>query len=176
MSDAEIEKLEKLPIEREEMKPNEFNEPSLKSSESPRAMTRNRQRTRHFGAPVKVQEPLEESSMNLLEIANLSKPPSNRNIAAPKAGKQNCLLRSNVRTHTFLRNVVTMLCIDLSDKNKSGTASRPGKHEPPIKEQRPATILSNVDKISPIDLPDKDATEENKTRSSTVANDEVAME
>ncbi|XP_011639841.1 LOW QUALITY PROTEIN: uncharacterized protein LOC105428930 [Pogonomyrmex barbatus] len=35
-----------------------------------------------------------------------------------------------------------------------------GKQEPPIKEQRPSTILSNVDKISPIDLPNESETNE----------------
>lgn len=51
-------------------------------------------------------------------------------------------------------------------------APRVGKKEPPIKEQRPARILSNVDKVSPIDLPDKIS--EAKTKDSTESTDEIA--
>lgn len=51
------------------------------------------------------------------------------------------------------------------------------KEEPPIKEQRPATILSNVDKISPIDLPNESETNKKKeTKDSTQHIDEVAMD
>ncbi|XP_050455644.1 uncharacterized protein LOC126853694 [Cataglyphis hispanica] len=53
------------------------------------------------------------------------------------------------------------------------TASGVGKKEPPIKEQRPATILSNVDKVSPIDLSNKSETGEDKTKDSTKPSDEI---
>ncbi|KAM0727041.1 hypothetical protein ACS0PU_007202 [Formica fusca] len=54
--------------------------------------------------------------------------------------------------------------------------SRVGKKEPPIKEQRPATILSNVDKVSPIDLPDESKTSEDKKKDSTKPTDEIATD
>ncbi|XP_032662757.1 uncharacterized protein LOC116840307 isoform X2 [Odontomachus brunneus] len=151
LSDAEKEELEKLAIEveKEETKPNELYAPSSKSSQLSHAMTRNRHKAHKFAAPIKVQDPLDESSPDLPEInsqvEDLAKSSNDCNTATSKA-------------------------------DKSETTSRAGKREPPIKEQRPATILSNVDKISPIDLPDENAPKEDKTRNSTEANDEVAME
>lgn len=56
------------------------------------------------------------------------------------------------------------------------TASRVGKKESPIKEQRPATILSNVDKVSPIDLSNKSETSEDKTKDSTKPTDEITTD
>ncbi|XP_011147017.2 uncharacterized protein LOC105187738 [Harpegnathos saltator] len=152
LSDAERDELEKLAIEveKEETKPNELFVPSSKSSELPHATTRNRHRAHKFISPIKVQNPLDESSTDLPEIPQVearSKSSNNRNVAASK-----------------------------TDKSETDARPKAGKREPPIKEQRPATILSNVEKLSPIDLPDKSTAEENKTRNSTETNDEVAME
>lgn len=181
MSDAEREELEKLSInvEKEEAKPNELVASSSKSSESPRARTRNRHRGHKSAAPIKVAIPLDESSTGLPEtsqVADPSKPSNNRNVATTsKAGKEDCPFRMNAQLRKPLSNVDKM-SIDLPDKSETGAASRPGKNEPPIKEQRPATILSNVDKISPIDLPNESTTEKDKTRNCRETDDEVAME
>lgn len=67
---------------------------------------------------------------------------------------------------------VTELSKSLDDHNIA--ESRVGKKEPPIKEQRPATILSNVDKISPIDLPDESEISEDKTKDPIESTDEIA--
>jgi len=48
---------------------------------------------------------------------------------------------------------------DFSQSNHD-IATEANKREPPIKIQRPTTILSNIDKISPIDLPNKNKTNE----------------
>jgi len=54
---------------------------------------------------------------------------------------------------------------------------KPDKSGPPIKMQRPTSILSNVDKLSPIDLPDESKTDEhNKMNDSTEPNDEIATD
>ncbi|XP_014482068.1 PREDICTED: uncharacterized protein LOC106748244 [Dinoponera quadriceps] len=158
LSDAEKEELEKLAIEveKEETKPNELYAPSSKSSELPHATARNRHRAHKFAAPIKVQDPLDESSSSDLsqeisQAADLPEPSRNRNHGRPRA-----------------------------DKSRADAAPEAGKrerkHEPPVKEQRPATILSNVDKISPIDLPESAAEKGDKPRNTTEANDEIAME
>ncbi|XP_011707355.1 PREDICTED: uncharacterized protein LOC105462450 [Wasmannia auropunctata] len=50
-------------------------------------------------------------------------------------------------------------------------------NEPPIKVQRPTTFLSNVDKLSPIDLPNEnDTNEKNKTKDFIQSTDEVATD
>lgn len=51
------------------------------------------------------------------------------------------------------------------------------KEGAPIKEQRPTTILSNVHKLSPIDLPNESETNEKKeTKDFTQHIDEVATD
>lgn len=144
MSDAEKEELEKLAIEveKEETKPNDLYVPNSKYPELPSAGAHNRRKhNRHnFVAPTKVQNPIDESSMN--------------GIPQPEVLRGADLSKS-------LDNITT------SEANK----------EPAIKNQRPATILSNVDKISPIDLPDEsDINEDNKMKNSTEPNDEIAIE
>ncbi|XP_029161931.1 uncharacterized protein LOC114933481 [Nylanderia fulva] len=95
------------------------------------------------------------------------------------------------RTHNFVaplkvQNPLNEGLTDLSEITKLGNISKPSRHhdnavsetdesnEPPIKEQRPATFLSNVDKISPIDLPDESKISEDKTKNSTEQIDEIA--
>ncbi|XP_072767502.1 uncharacterized protein [Anoplolepis gracilipes] len=51
--------------------------------------------------------------------------------------------------------------------------SETDKKEPPIKEQRPAAVLSNVDKVSPIDLSDESEINEDKTKESIKPTDEM---
>nr|XP_012231333.1 PREDICTED: uncharacterized protein LOC105677345 [Linepithema humile] len=69
--------------------------------------------------------------------------------------------------------------IDLSQPLEYDDAglSEVGKNGSPIKVQRPTSILSNVDKLSPIDLPDESKTaEHNKMNDSTKPNDEIATD
>jgi len=66
---------------------------------------------------------------------------------------------------------------DFSQSNHDIAMAEANKREPPIKIQRPTTILSNVDKISPIDLPNKNETnEESETKDFTQHTDEVATD
>lgn len=71
-----------------------------------------------------------------------------------------------------LPQVTERLSKSLDDYNIP--ASKVDKKEPPIKEQRPATILSNVDKVSPIDLPDESEISEDKTKDPIESTDEIA--
>jgi len=65
---------------------------------------------------------------------------------------------------------------DCSQSNHD-IAVETNKREPPIKIQRPTTILSNVDKISPIDLPNENKTnEESETKDFTQHIDEAATD
>jgi len=65
---------------------------------------------------------------------------------------------------------------DFSQSNNDNAAEA-NKRGPPIKIQRPTTILSNVDKISPIDLPNENKTnEESETKDFTQHTDETATD
>lgn len=65
---------------------------------------------------------------------------------------------------------------DLSKSSDDIAPTEAGKEDSPIKVMQRPIVLSNVDKLSPIDLPNKNETnEKNKTKNST-STDEVAMD
>ncbi|XP_011255056.2 uncharacterized protein LOC105250586 [Camponotus floridanus] len=216
LSDEEKEELEKLAIEveKEETRPNEFYIPNPKYSDLLSDKTNNPHRADNFVAPIKVQDPLNESLTDLgiitVEDTDLPKPSDNHDNAVSEIDKKEPPIKEQ-RPATVLSNVDKVSPIDLpdeSDINEDITskaekeklfikeadlpklpqvtelskslddhniaASRVGKKEPPIKEQRPATILSNVDKVSPIDLPDESEINENKTKDPIESTDEIA--
>ncbi|EZA61286.1 hypothetical protein DMN91_012924 [Ooceraea biroi] len=217
LSEPEKEELRKLAIEveKEETKPNELYVPSSKYTE-PLGSIHNRHNVRNFGVPIKVQNPFDESSMNIPEIpqADFSRPSDEHDIAIPEADKKGPSIVKEQRPATILSNIDKLSPIDLPDENKTSgditseaatpkrtsvaetnssetpqvidlleasrnhdVASDAEKKKPPTKVQRPATILSNVDKLSPIDLPDEsDISEDNKRKDSAEPNDEITMD
>lgn len=64
-------------------------------------------------------------------------------------------------------------CFKSSDEHNIATAD---ENESPIKVQLPTSILSNVDKISPIDLPNESETNEKKETKDSTQHDEVATD
>lgn len=69
--------------------------------------------------------------------------------------------------------------IDLSKPSKDYDVapSKVGKNGSPIKVERPTSVLSNVDKLSPIDLPEENkSNEHDKMNDSTESNDEIATD
>lgn len=75
---------------------------------------------------------------------------------------------------TDLSEITKVADISKLSGHHDNTVPETDENEPLIKEQRPATVLSNVDKISPIDLPDESETSEDKTKNSTEQTDEIA--
>lgn len=64
---------------------------------------------------------------------------------------------------TDLSEIVKVTDLPKLSDHHDNAVSEIDKKEPPIKEQRPATILSNVDKVSPIDLSDESKINEDTT-------------
>ncbi|XP_020299980.1 uncharacterized protein LOC109863813 [Pseudomyrmex gracilis] len=66
---------------------------------------------------------------------------------------------------------------DTNDVTKSNdcdtVSSKSNKKDFPVKVQRPDSILSNVDKLSPVDLPDESESTQNEARNSTELSDEM---
>lgn len=63
---------------------------------------------------------------------------------------------------------------DVAKSNNCDTiSSKSNKKDFPVKVQRPDSILSNVDKLSPVDLPDESENTENEARNSTELSDEM---
>lgn len=174
----EKEELEKLAVEveKEETKPNDIYVPNSKYPEiSPRVSHNRRKHNRNnFFAPAKVQNPFDESLRNQPEVAGISKISHNYydtatsevNSKEPFKKQRSATISSNVG------KLSSPIGLPIENANNKDTS----KEEPPIKEQRPA-ILSNVDKISPIDLPDESGiNENNEMKNPTELNDEIATE
>ncbi|XP_012522235.2 uncharacterized protein LOC105828454 isoform X2 [Monomorium pharaonis] len=201
LSNEEKEELEKLAIEveKEETKPNELYAPNPRHPGSPSKNTHSQHEAYDFIAPIKVQAPLDESSLTSLpkihQIDDFSQ--SDQNIAIFEEPKEEPPIKGH-RPATMWSNVNKLLPIDLPNENKTNKdtisgakevkeepftkinlleipqdtdllkssdehniATAEGDEEPPIKVQLPSTILSNVDKLSPIDLPNESETNAN---------------
>lgn len=81
--------------------------------------------------------------------------------------------QSSETASSEIPQIIDLLEDDPSQNHDVGSEDE--KKEPPIKVQRPSTILSNVDKLSPIDLPQK-SDENNKKKDSIERNDEIGMD
>lgn len=204
--------MEKLAIEveKEETKPNEFYGPQPRSPHHRRnERPDNRHNAHNFVGPIKGENPLRESLIDLSgisKVADFSKSSNDYSIAeTDKIG-------SPVKEQgpdTVLSNVNKLLPIEFPDEdtipkvekekllpNKQADQSeipqvidlsKPSKdhdvatseddeNESPFKIQHPTSILSNVDKLSPIDLPDESKTAEHNKNDSAKPNDEIATD
>lgn len=91
-------------------------------------------------------------------------------------------IHSRHRTHNFIAPIKVQVPLDesltnlpqipqIADFSDYDTAFETEKEEPPIKGQYPAKVWSNVDKVSPIDLPN-----ENESNKNTISEAEKIKE
>lgn len=136
------------------------------------------------------QEKLENLAIEKEEIQpNELSVPRRKRPRLPSEGRRNRHKARNFAAPVKVQNSLDETSTDLPDipqiadipKDSNGhnvTTPKAGKDEPSIKEKcNPHAILSNVDKISPIDLPDEsEDNKDDKMKGSTEPNDEIAMD
>lgn len=163
----------------------------------PRRRYQGRNRKKNWKPPAFKVSPIsdeekEELEKLAIEVEKEETKPNELYIPSPKYSEPLSDRTHNPhRAHNFfaplkVQNPLNEDLTDLSEITKLADISKPSDHhdnsvpendenEPPIKEQRPAAVLSNVDKISPIDLPDESETNsEDKTKNSAEQIDEIA--